>query len=72
MSLETLSDKFSLILTNVVACKSEFEWNGKKSLYCFFYAPGFERLYPTVSILTVGKSTSMSLISDEAYIDDPK
>ena len=71
VSMNVLSDKFTMIYSNLNAAKQAFNFNGHKFISCFYFVPAVGKLCCGVSIITVGESMQLACFSDECSIKDP-
>ena len=69
--LEDLTDKFSIVFTNLNASRKIYYFNGKKNLAHYFVAPGVGKLSTGVSICTVGDNMSIGVFSDAVHMTNP-
>mmetsp|Transcript_4435 Transcript_4435/g.6548 ORF Transcript_4435/g.6548 Transcript_4435/m.6548 type:complete len:117 (+) Transcript_4435:1173-1523(+) len=72
VSMNTLTDKFTVIFTNLNASKIEYTWDGKKTTGQFFYAPGVCKVYFAISVATVGSLMSLAVLGDETNMEEPQ
>jgi len=61
---DDISDKYSLIVSNLNASKKPFKLAGKSQLGQFIFIPGVCKLYMAVGFCTTGPHMSMSCYSD--------
>mmetsp|Transcript_16071 Transcript_16071/g.27130 ORF Transcript_16071/g.27130 Transcript_16071/m.27130 type:complete len:104 (+) Transcript_16071:1299-1610(+) len=72
LSMKVLTEKFSIVFTNVNCSKIPYVWDGKHFNCLFVFAPGSQRIYTTVSLLTVGSGMTISINTDESCMPDPQ
>lgn len=65
MMLDDLTDKYSIVYSNLNASKNSYWFDGKKNLHHFFVAPGVGKLTTGVALCTVGTNMSIGVFSDE-------
>lgn len=70
--VDDLSDKLSIVFSNLQASKKPYEYDGKKLLAHYFVAPGVGRLYTGMGFATVGDVMSMTIFSDENQMGNPQ
>lgn len=71
MMLEDLTDKYSLVYSNLNASKSDYFFDEKKLIGNYFVAPGVGKLSTGVSICTIGTRMSLGIFSDEVQMKNP-
>jgi len=70
-AIDFLSDKYTLVFSNLNACKVRLNFDGKKQLGCYYFVPTIGKLSFGVSIVTCGDLTSMAVYGDKIAIEDP-
>jgi len=65
MMLDDLTDKYSIVYSNLNASKTEYFFDGKRNLGHYFVAPGCGKLSTGISLCTVGPRMSLGIFSDE-------
>lgn len=71
-TLGDITNKYTLIYSNLNASRKSYLWDGKHSIGQFFFVPGLANLYTGIGIMTVEDIMSIAIFSDEAYLHDPK
>lgn len=69
--LRGLTDKFSIIYTNLNASTESYSFDGKKDLMHYFLVPGNGKVSTGFSLCTIGKRMSLGVFSDEVYMTNP-
>ena len=72
VTLGDITNKYTLIYSNLNASRKVYNWDGKKSVGQFFFVPGLANLYTGVGIMTVEDVMSIAIFSDEVYLYNPK
>jgi hypothetical protein len=71
-NIDLISDKYTLILSNLHAQKWALSWDGHKSHGAFFFVPNIFKIGFGVSIITVGDNIGMGVFGDEAGCKYPE
>jgi NRPS condensation-like uncharacterized protein len=70
--VDDLTDKYTMVFSNLVASKNLYIWNGKKNLSHFFIPPGVGKLYTGIGLCSIGPNLSLTVFSDKAMLSNPK
>lgn len=70
--VDFLSDKYTLVFSNLNCSKIPFEFDGKKQTGGFYFVPCVGKLNCGVSLVTAGKIMAMACFSDESSIRNPQ
>ena len=64
LSMDLLSDKLTLIFSNLNASKEVFDYMGKKFLGSFYYGLAVGKISVGITICSVGHTMHLSCVSD--------
>lgn len=67
-----LTDKYSIVFSNVCTAKGEMIWNGKKMESHFVIPPGVGKLYSGISLNSIGPRSTLTVFSDKVMLRDPQ
>lgn len=67
-----LTNKFSIIYTNLNASTLPYSFDGKRDTTHYFLVPGYGRVSTGFSICTIGPRMSIGCFSDEVYMENPQ
>ena len=70
-AVDFLSDKYTLIYSNLNATKVRYNFNGKRQLGGYYFVPTIGKLSFGVSIVTCEDITSMAVYGDKIAIENP-
>jgi hypothetical protein len=70
--IDFISDKYTLVFSNLNACKIPYKWDGKTSVGQFYFVPCIGKLSFGVSLCTVGDTIGMAVFGDESSIMNPQ
>lgn len=68
---DDISDKYSMIVSNLNASKKPFKVAGKSQLGQFCFVPGVCKLYMSVMFCSTGPHMSMSCYADQERLKNP-
>ena len=68
MLLTDVTEKFSIIYTNLNASTQSYCFDGKKDLEHYFLVPGFGNVSTGFSICSIGPRMSIGCMSDEVFM----
>jgi len=68
---DDITDKYSMIFSNLNASKKAFKVAGKCQLGQFIFVPGVCQLYMTVAFCSCGPYMSMSCYADQERLKNP-
>jgi hypothetical protein len=71
-NIDLISDKYTLILSNLNAQKVPFCWDGHKSQGAFFFVPNIFKIGFGMSLITVGDRIGMGVFGDETGCKYPQ
>lgn len=71
VGVDFISDKYSIIFSNLNATKIPLVFDGKKQTGGFYFVPCVGKLSCGVSLATMGNMMAMACFSDECAIRDP-
>ena len=71
-SIDYLSDKYTIIYSNLNASKIPYVFDGKKQLGQFYFVPAVAKICCGISLCTTGPFMSMACFADENSIKDPQ
>ena len=71
LSIDWLTDQYSLVFSNLNASKVPFVFNGKNQIGQFYFVPGTGKVYSGVSVSTTGPYMSMAVQSDKVSMENP-
>jgi hypothetical protein len=71
LALDFLSNKYTLIYSNVHASKVPWVFDNKKILDSFYFVPAVAKICCGISVITVGPTMGLGCFSDENSISDP-
>ena len=69
--LDYISDKYTLIYSNLNASKIPYVINGHKQLGQFYFVPAGALICSGISLCTTGPFMSMACFADESFIKEP-
>jgi len=72
MMLDDLTDKYSIVYSNLNASKKDYYFDGKKNIGHYFVAPGVGKLSTGVSLCTIGSKMSLGIFSDAVQMKNPQ
>ena len=70
--MSDLTDKFSIVYSNLNASKSPYFFNEKQCIGHYFAAPGNGKLSTGVSLCTIANRMSLGVFSDKVHMADPQ
>lgn len=68
---DDISDKFSIVFSNLNASKTNYVYDGKVCTSHFFIAPGVNKMYTGIGYSTMADNMAMSIFSDSAMLSNP-
>jgi hypothetical protein len=70
--IDFISDKYTLVFTNLMASKVSYVMDGHKSIGQFFFVPIIGKLSFGISLCTIGDNMSMAAFGDECCVKNPQ
>ena len=70
--IDWISDKYTMIFSNLNACKIPWVMNGSEQLGVFYLVPSLGKICCGVSMITVGSHTGLGCFSDDSFIKYPQ
>ena len=71
LAIDFLSDKYTIIYSNLNGSKVPYVFDGRKQLGQFYYVPACGLLCCGISLSTIGPYMGMACFADENSIKDP-
>lgn len=70
--MNDITNKYTLVFSNLQASKKPYVYDGKKVLAHYCIAPGVAKLYTCVGFCSVDTKLSVTVFSDQAMMENPQ